>query len=270
MINMISVIINYCSNERPFIDAVLNECMKFSDDIVVSYGSHLYDGTRENMDDVHAMISSYPTVQFEMYDVDVTRDLSGCRGVQNRPTAYWHNMARWTGAKALKHHGWVLVIDADEVPEGDLVRSWFEAKRHLLREDECYKMANYWYFKSPCNRAVALEDSILLIHKQYLTEGNIFGDFERDHLIRASGCTLKRETKGLDNAVMFHHFSWVRTRQGLEHKIRHWGHSNDIFKGVDASAVVGFIFKDDDVNDVVHRYNYVKVVDKFNVLPFLS
>jgi hypothetical protein len=263
--NSISVIINYCSNEHAFLKPVLNECLKFSDDIVVSFGSHLYDGTPEDVVHVHELQETYPSVQFVMYDVDLSLDLKACPGVVNRPTAYWHNLARWTGVLALKRHGWVLVIDADEVPEGDLMREWLDAKGNLLVETECYKMANYWYFKDPGNRAAMLEDSVLLIHKHYLTPENIFGDYERDHLIKVSGCTLKRETKGLNNSVMFHHFSWVRSKAGLEHKIRHWGHANDIFKGVDAKAVVDFIFKDDGVNDVVHRYNYIKVVDKFQI-----
>lgn len=263
---MVSVIINYCSNEKCFLDAILTESSKFSKDIVISYGSHLYDGTPEDIIHINEYQQKYPQVQFVSYKVDKSLDLTKQKGVTRRPTAYWHNMARWTATCALKNNGWVFVLDADEIPEGDLVKEWLNVNLSLLIEDECYKCANYWYFKDPTNRAQTLEDSVLLIHSKHLTENNIFGDFERDYLIAASRCTLKRQYN-LNNCglVLYHHFSWCRSKNGLEHKIANWAHSNDIFKGVDVKKIVEFIFKDDNVNDIVHHYKYTKVENRFNI-----
>lgn len=262
---MASVVINYCSNEKAFIHPLLQQCKIFSEDIVVSYGSHLYDGTPEDRGHIDSLRLSYPEVRFVEYRVENNIDLSKQRGVRHRPTAYWHNLARWAGVQALKNSGWVFIIDADEIPDGILVKQWLDRRIRYLRANECYKVATYWYFKSPIFRSMTLEDSILLIHHSYLTEENIFGDFERDHLIPASGCMLRRNTRGLNGAVMWHHYSWVRSRNQLVHKIKNWAHANDIFKGADAEDIVARIFNDDKPNDIVHRYNYDVVQNKFGI-----
>lgn len=262
---MVSVIISYCSNERIFIDAVIQECLKFSTDIVVAYGNHLYDGTPEDMDHIREKKKLYPSVKWVCYEVDVSSNVLCKKGVFKRPTAYWHNLARWTGAQALTQKGWVFVIDADEIPDGNLVKDWLDVSEDAFNLQECFKCANYWYFKSPTNQAQTLEDSVLLIHSKYLTEENIFGDNERDYLIPASGCALNRETRGLHGAVMFHHFSWVRPKNELIHKLKSWGHANDIFKNVDVDKLIAYIYKDDNVNDIVHGYQYTKVPNRFNL-----
>jgi len=69
------------------------------------------------------------------------------------------------------------VASADERPEGKLVKAWLNIGLvSFLKEDECYKLATYWYFKDPKFQATTLEDSILLINYKYLTEDNVFGD----------------------------------------------------------------------------------------------
>jgi len=260
---MASVIINYCSNERIFLDAILTECLKFSRDIVVSYGDHLYNGVFEDIDHINEYKNRYPNVQFIQYKVDISLDIKNRKGVINRPTSYFHNLARWTGVQALKNKEWVFILDCDEIPEGDKVNEFLSFD--ILDERECYKFANYWYFKSPENQATTIEDSVLLMHYKYLTEDNIFGDNERDFLIPSSGATLHRQIMGIDNKPLFHHYSGVRSREGLIHKFKNWGHSDDIYKGVDTNKLIEYIYKNDDVNDIVHNYKYIKVPNQFNI-----
>lgn len=265
---MISVIINYCSNERCFVDAMMKECRAFSDDIVVSYGSRLYDGTPEDLSHIEECKKRYPAVAFVEYEVDPTIDLSRQRGVVHRPKAYWHNLARWTAVRALKRHdSWVFVLDADEIPDGAQVKAWLERRLIYLKKNECYKIANHWYFKSPTLRAKQLEDSVLLIHRDYLTEDNIFGDNERDHLIPASKCLLKRDVRGLNGSVMWHHFSFVRSKKGLLHKLKHWGHSTEnAFRFENLEEIVDKIFEDETrVVDFIHGYQYETVPNKFGL-----
>jgi hypothetical protein len=184
------------------------------------------------------------------------------KGVVNRPTAYWHNLARYTGVNALKNKSWVFIIDCDEIPDGNAVKKWLEFALPVLKETECYKIATYWYFKDTTNQSTILEDSILLIHYKHLTEENIFGDWERDYLIPASKCVLLRQVLGLDRQPMFHHYSWCRTREGLKHKLKNWGHSNE-YENID--GMLEFIYHDDEVNDIIHNYKYNKVPNKFNI-----
>jgi hypothetical protein len=258
----LSVVISYCSGESAFIDALLTQCVKFSDDVVVSFGDKLYDGRPENTERLDEMRTKFPTVQFVSYEVDLSLDLSRARGVRARPTAYWHNLARWTGIVRTRHE-WVLLIDADEVPEGDRMRDWLA--KAALNPQCCYKRATYWYFKSARFCATTLEDSVLVMNRRHLTEDTVFGDYERDHAIRSSGAHLVRSVVGSDGMPLAHHFSWVRSKTGLAHKIANWAHRDDIFKGADVSAIIDYIYRNDDVNDVVHGYKYVVVPDLFGI-----
>lgn len=261
----VSLIINYCSNESIFIRPLIQECLKFSDDINVAFGSHLYDGRPEDQEHIHSLRLEFPTVKFIEYPVNINLPLSQREGVCNRPTAYFHNLARYMASQAVQND-WVFVIDADEIPDGDEVARWLSHSSTVLDDRVAYKIANYWYFKDPRFRAKTLEDSVLLINKRYLTKENIFGDYERDHLIRASGCALDRQIKAPNNAVMFHHFSWVRTREGLAHKVKSWAHANDIFKGVNVDDLLAHIYRDANPNDIVHRYEYDVVENKYNII----
>ncbi len=265
----VSVIISYCSIENIFIDVCLKECLKFSDDVIVSYGSHLYNGQPEDLNHIAECQTKFPTVKFVKYQVDMSLDLYKQKGVRNRPTAYWHNLARWTGVQALSgKNDWVFVIDVDEIPEGEYVAKWLDLARSLFNDHECYKVANYWYFKSPRFQATTLEDSVLLINRKYLTFDNIFGDNERDHLIHVSKCQLIRQVKGFGKKVLFHHFSWSKPRTALEHKIKHWAHANDIFSAdrVNPDELIEYIYKDNNVNDIVHGYEYNIVENKFDLI----
>lgn len=258
----VSVVISYCSKEKYFLNTILRECTKFSDDIVVSFGTHLYDGTPEDITEIEVQARQFPQVIFVQYGVS-PRHYDGM-GVKHRPQAYWHNLARWTGVTNLRCHDWVLLLDCDEIPEGDKFKTWWDFIQHtsILNENNTFKIANYWYFKDPTNRSQTLEDSVLLIHSKYLSKHNIFGDYERDYLIQQSNTRLLRQTKGTEGEVMFHHYSWCRSRQGLEHKIKNWGHANEYS---DPDKVIEAIFKDDNVNDVIHRYKYDKVPNMFNI-----
>lgn len=261
----VGVIINFCSNEICFLRPLLEQCSVFADEIVVSYGDMLYNGEAEDLSFIEPFKATFPNVKFVEYQVDLTKPKNEMRGVQKRPLAYWHNLARFTAINALSSDvDWVFVIDADEIPDGIRVKEWLNHAK--LNPGCCYKIATYWYFKLPIYQAKTFEDSILLIHKKHLTADNIFGDFERDFTIQSSRTVLQRMNMGLDGKPLWSHFSWVRTRDGIKKKVSSWAHANDIFKGVDVDDVVEYIFRNDDVNDFVHRYEYEVVPNKFGII----
>lgn len=102
----VSVIVHYSSIEQASIEAILSQSSKFSDDVVVSYGSHLLDGSPEDLQHIHELSYKHPNVRFTRYEVDVDLDLSHQPGVVSRPTAYWHNLGRWTGTQHVRCEEW--------------------------------------------------------------------------------------------------------------------------------------------------------------------
>jgi hypothetical protein len=256
----ISVIINYCSNESVFLDACIIECAKFSKEIIVSYGSHLYNGMTEDHDHIQHKKNQYPFVKFVKYDVDVNIDLKVQRGVVGRPHAYWHNLARWAGVQSISKDTFVLLLDVDEIPDGEKFKFW--ASTHSLDEFSAYKIANYWYFKKPVNQALTWEDTAVLVHGKHLSESNIFGDRERDAVVYQSKCRVLRYVLGNDFLPLVHHFSWVRTPDQMLFKLKNWGHQTDF---QNHEIMVREVFKNDEVNDIVHNYEYIKTPNLFDL-----
>lgn len=256
----ISVVINYCSLEREYLNICLNQCMKFSNDIVVSYGSHFYDGTIEDHAHIEKEIAKNPEVKFVKYEVDKSINLNLQRGVEKRPHAYWHNLARWTGLKGIKGEGWVLFLDVDEIPDGDRVNQWLHSFN--LVKNTSYSLANYWYFKSPNYRATEWESTSKVIYSKNISEKSIFGDAERDHLQNTTGDYSEYGILGLDGYPLIHHFSWVRSEEVLLRKIKTWGHSDQV---KDPVNYVKSIFENKNINDSVHNYKYDYVYNQFSI-----
>ena len=258
--NDISVVINYCSLEREFLSICLSECLKFSDDVVVSYGSHFYNGTIEDHAHIQSQIIKFPKIQFVEYRVDVNIDLSKQKGVINRPFAYWHNLARWSGVNNCKKNNWLLFLDVDEIPDGERFNLFLNSI--ILDEGFNYSISNYWYFKSPNFQALEIEQTAKLIKYQYITIDSIFGDAERDHLCATAARNTYSFVVGHDGLPMIHHFSWVRTQDILLRKIKSWGHADDI---KNHEEYVDRIFMNKNINDIAHRYSYRYVYNQFGI-----
>lgn len=256
--NHISVVINFCSMDREFLNICVSECMKFSNDIVVSYGSHFYDGGVEDYEYIKKEISSNKNIQFIEYEVDITIDLYKQKGVEKRPHAYWHNLARWNGLKATKRSEWVLFLDVDEIPDGERLKAW--SMETQLDKDTNYSLANYWYFKSPNYQATEWEETAKIIYANNITEHSVFGDSERDHLQNTAGKKTAHFVLGLDALPLIHHYSWVRKKEVLLRKIKSWGHKEQIANPMN---YVESIFKNKNINDFVHNYKYNYVHNQF-------
>lgn len=243
---MLGIVINYCSNERRFIEACIEECTKVTEHIIISYGSHLYDGTPEVFDTT--LITRYPHVRFIKYEVDITLPNSKLEGVVRRPTAYWCNLARWQGIQAMPLHvDWIMFLDADEIPDGERLKQWMNTT--TLNSKSLYKLANYWYFKEVVNQAEVWEDSILLMPRWSLTRSSVFHDDERDGIIKVTGLPQNRMVVGTDGLPMIHHYSWVRSKEGLIKKLTTWAHRDDLFNGADAMGIAEYIYRNDEVKD---------------------
>ena len=265
----VSVCINFCVNELPFLKPLLQQCALFSDDVMVLMGDRLCDGSSQKVrvfEGHFNKIYSHPSVRFLEYVVDA-REWEALRagGAALRPRAYVLNLARWTGIVAAKHD-WVFLLDADEIPEGARVREWLGVAGPTLDPGHVYKLSNYWYFKSPTNQATTYEDSVMLANKRTLDKKAVFGDHERDSIPKETGAPLHHDVRGVDGLPMFHHYSWVRSKAGLETKIRISAHKDDIFSRVDEARMVDHIYKDANVNDIVHGYEYKTVENRFGLV----
>lgn len=153
---------------------------------------------------------------------------------------------------------WLLFLDGDEVPRGRRFRVWWETVTEtrkdgaaietgapaentpdgaesdegvkcLLETDCAYKLANYWYFLTSRLRADQLEDSVTLMRRDHVTRQGLSDEYERDGILAAAPVrgVYRMVTDMRDGEPMFHHYSWVRSRQDLHTKVATWGHKGD-------------------------------------------
>lgn len=262
----ISVVINYCTNEHYFLDACIQQCSIISEDIVVSYGSRLYDGSPENFTLINESKKKHNGAKFVQYEVDTHIDLSKQMGVDKRPTAYWHNLARWQGFRELRNKAWVLFIDVDEIPDGKNFLEW--VKKTNLDQNTVYKIANYWYYKYVNFQSIFWEDSAILLNTINCTEENFFGDSERNFMLTsAKSQNVCRFITNADSLPLIHHYSWVRTKEQLIHKLQNWGHKDDGLNLDDKT--VEKIFSTPEFN-IITNHRYIYVPNFFNIDGILA
>jgi hypothetical protein len=152
--------------------------------------------------------------------------------------AVLHNESRKAGLRRAKEtvggdSFWALLLDGDEIPDGDMVAAWWRSDPTAGGKSlaTVYKMANFWYFLHPCLVAERHEDSVMLVHSSLLTDGALSHPRERDGIVEyhGGGADVVRDVTDVPGGTpMFHHYSWVRAdRRALFRKVANWGHSRD-------------------------------------------
>lgn len=263
MNSSLGIIISFCTNELCFIDAVLREASLISNDIVVSYGDKFFNGEDQDLSFLDEYTKKYPHVKWAQYNIDVNADKRLPNGKIN--TLYYFCLTRWAAIQKLDDSSkWVLVIDADEIPEGVKFNQLYKSLNP--QSDHCYKIGCYWYYKDVKFQAKNYEDSILLIEKNQLVESNVFTEHDRDGMYQTIPRNLiHKNIMGEDKLPVFHHFSFVRKgKEGLEKKLVNWGHLDLL--NCSPEAFANYIHTQDNiVRDPIHNYTYNIVENIFNI-----
>jgi hypothetical protein len=264
---MLSIVINYCSNESIFIRPLLQQCTILQDrelkvKVIVSVGSHLYDMSPESQTHIMELQNEFPCVDFVWYQVTESCPMYPMNPLRQRPKAYWHNVARMKGYGHILPSSWILFLDADEIPDATLFGEWIDHVLPNVQQDVAMKLANYWYFRKPVYQATTYEDSPVLIHSSRIkNQDALMTDNERDGIIVATNtpcvrCVVHPNGK----KPMIHHFSWVRTHDQLIKKVQMWGHQNDENWETLVQREMAQPFSG---KDFVHGYEYVEVPNFF-------
>jgi hypothetical protein len=228
--------------------------------ISVAIGNHAWDGTPENIDAIRAFQADMdshnensPTntsnksnartsVFVSTYDVGPTHK-DAIAALRVSEPMYWEAHARRVALAKLRavygHDklaaGFLLILDSDEIVEADKLAVVMRTVWGMSSQvrPAAMKLSNYWYWRYPTLRAKAYtEDSVVLIHGQYIDEEALvfFSDLGRHGMIQHAqslGGRILRQVTGMDGLPIVHHYSWVRTKEDMLHKVSVWGHRND-------------------------------------------
>jgi hypothetical protein len=232
----LGTVINFCSNDYPFLRACIDSIKPIASQIVVPVCDHFFDGVPEDRQTLQRIYAENPDVQFIEFPY-----------TGSYPSVYWHNLARMIATYFLNSE-YVLFLDCDEIAGADRIPdcAGYDAVRFY----------NYWYFREPRFQATVWEDSPLLVKKEKLTGEILMNPRERHGIFDAIAGPKTHRMAGSDGKPMFHHYSWVRTKEQLLRKVSSWSHCSDRdwAPQVEEEFSRGF-----NGTDFVHGYQFIEV-----------
>lgn len=245
---MISIVINYCSNDERFIRVCLDNALKVSTDIIVPVSDHFFDGTPESIEKIKSLAKEYPLVNFQVYE-----------WTPDKFPRYWHNMSRIIGQSLCnKDSDYILFLDSDEIIDPELFNQ-FLANENFTKYHS-YKFLCYWYFREPIYQATVHEATPVLVRKEFINIDPFNTGVEREQMFEYLSTDKKINCVEWNGVPMFHHFSWVRTKEQMLKKVKSWGHASD----KNWSNLVEEEFsRPFNGTDFVHGYQYNIVENKF-------
>ena len=247
----ITTVINYCSNDYRFIRDCVQNAAAFSEEVLVPYSDHFYDGTPENKALLAQTITENPEASFIFFPYNPDLQVNAQHWVT------WARVVGWQNSHPSTTH--LLFLDADEIVEANRFAQWLKSGQ--FQQNNVLKLANYYYFREPCYQALTYEDSAILILKSCLNESMLM-DFEDRHKPWLETPEPKtRMVLGLDGLPMVHHYSWVRTKAQMLKKVQTWGHNQDRNW---VKLVENEFERDFSGTDFVHGYQYKTVVPYIN------
>ncbi|WP_454021109.1 hypothetical protein [Azospirillum sp. Marseille-Q6669] len=209
----LGVVINFCTNEKRFINACINSVSKIAKQIVVPVSDHFFDGEPEDLDLVKRIANANSDAEFTVYNAQ--------NQYQPRPGIY----SRALGVSKLRSEiDWVLFLDCDEIVDTDIFSLYLE--KGDWRNYDTIALSNYWYFRDPTIRAKTLETSAVLIRREFvrIDPADQSGDRQQVHQY-VKGRQVRNVTH--EGQVMIHHFSWVRSKDEMLKKVISWGHKGE-------------------------------------------
>jgi len=243
---MIAAIISFCTTDSRFIKSCIEQTRLFADQIIIPVCDHFFDGLPENPALLDQIYRSFPDCRFIQYPFIINH-------LPPQQLYFWHNLSRYVGFHHLDPSvDSVFFMDADEIPDGKKVVEWLETKEY--KEYNALKLLTYWYFREPTNQAFSKPASILMVKPEAVDQQYLIRGLEREGIYDSTLDPKKHGVVGLDGEPMFHHYSWVRTKEEMIKKTATFNHRRDKdwaeliekefsepFSGVD--FVHGFKFK---------------------------
>jgi len=255
--NNIGAVVSFSANEYKFLAPCLKELHRFCDQIVVSYGDHLYDGTPENLELIQKAKSEHRDLQFIEFAYDGR--------FKNLGTMFWGGFQRAVGLEALRASmEYVLLIDVDEIIESRLFMRLLRESNY--RNYNFLSLVSFWYFGSTSMQATQLEEGPIMVKRAVLQPGWLVTPADRG-ILKAIIPDPKLSTVTYGDKPMVHHYSWVRSKEEMLQKVKSWGHNKDR----DWTKLVEEHFarpeseqSGEGFSDFVHGYSYTKVI------PYIS
>lgn len=227
MRHKISTVISYCTNDFRFLGRCIAEAEKFSDEIVIPVCDHFFDGSPERADLLQETYRRHPDCRFIEFAYNPERIYSRYHHPDKDDWAiFWAATARYIGYHyADPANEYVLFLDSDEIADGTRFQEWLESGSY--RDYDAIRHGAYLYALRADTRSKKAANTTLLVRRASFGPLTLINDLERlGSFLSHPGAKIDK-VLGLDGKPLFHHYSWVRTKEECFQKTATWGHRND-------------------------------------------
>ena len=238
----IGAVIPFTCDDKIFIKPLISNLLPICNNIVLTYSDTYLSGTMQNSIELNNTINIIKSFQNEnasctikllKYDIErnIMKDnIDGPYFVTWK--RYWICLARKLGVMEICNKSdWILLLDSDEIVDTSNFQKWITTELpNVNNEVQVINFDNYVYYYKAIYRSNQLENSIVMIKPDIMLnyEHLAINEWERTAFIKFTLDNMILKNVKLNNdIVMFHHYSWVRSKQNLISKIKNWGHSDD-------------------------------------------
>lgn len=258
MTTKVGVVINYCENDHKFLKPCIDNVRKFSNNIVISFCEKLFNGESQDLTKIQKFQLQNPDITFKSFPFLPSYTNSPRDG---------HNKCRILGYEHLVGKvDKILFLDVDEIVNGDLFLQWLNTSSEVNELDHM-NFGCYWYYREPYWRATVNEFCGSFHDMNAITKQSLETGAERWFWFNMHGLypKSKQYVTASNGEIMFHHYSWVRTKEEMIKKVTSWGHKHDRnwVKDIEICFRVGFNGEPraefDGRTETVHDYRYTRV-----------
>jgi len=223
----IGAVIPLSSIEAAFAAFTITEAARVSTVVVVVYADHLSDGTKEDLSYVDAV-----RAQVESSRPGGTVVWAPVRWFPGRTSRFWVRYLRWVGFGLVpRGTDYLMWLDADEVIDAPrFVEWWASAAAPPSSGEATVKLDTFVYFRDERFQSTVLQNSPVVVRRSSLDSVSLFFDNdgkEREMFFDDLPTKGTAHAAGRDGKPLVHHYSWVRTKEGMLQKVRAWGHNAD-------------------------------------------
>lgn len=228
MFPRIATILHYCSNDYRFIHRSVQECSRFSSQIIIPFANRFFNGEEENQFLLEKSMEENPSCDFIRFAYD--EKLLYSPFLHRSPEdedwlCCWHSTSRYVGSFFVRPDiEWLFFLDADEIVEGERFLEWL--KKGFNPEEKAIWFYSYMYGLRATQQKEEWQLTGLLLNKNCVNSHQLLNPQERCGIFQDLTEKKRLGGLGLDGKPMIHHYSWVRSEEEQRKKAITWAKKN--------------------------------------------
>lgn len=227
--HLITTVINYCTNDYRFIKKCATEAFKFSHEVIIPVSDHFFDGTKENRKLLELSYIENPKCKFIEYEFTFDKTYSNHYKWYDFSSSefrrIWHSTSRYISNFFINEKTeYILFLDADEICEGENFLKWLDLFEY--KKFSAMRFGSYAYYKTDVIWK-GLQNVGILVNKEKINRFYLLDENERMALYWFTPGNKALMILDQNNEPLFHHYTWVKTKEELLKKTKTWGHYKD-------------------------------------------